>query len=1167
MGFIRQHQVVALQDVAGMDAAAMQQLLSPTHSLRWEAPQRTCTGQGVAFAVASNIAPLCTLKSVAAHGGLAWLECSGRLFSRPTPVHVANVYLPPVGQRHSLREFEQRLEELQQQTAEYGVAGPHIWMGDFNADLWGASELPEEGFDLLQTVHHAPELHRQREVRGAPPKGIKAQAKTLLNTAAATGSLFLTGRKGDDGAATFCAATGQSRVDHVALHYTLWGVVVGCGVLPTTTILSDHRPIHVALCPPAEGNIDVGPPHGAVPRGESRLAWRQDRAEEYARGLASDTAGLQQLDQAIEAGDDDAAVEALRAVIWGAAANCGMVCRPRAQGGGGQRQQRPSWWNSEVQAAHSALRDASLQAAPGPVRKAARQRFKATARRLRRRHNRHVAAAVADRLAKHERTVYRERLAEPRQRCPATAVSAAAWEEHMRQQFSAAAAPGAGATAGGAPTEGRATQPMEGAGTAGDQGQPEGLGISAQKLEECFNQAFSRMRVHTAAGLDGFAAPFIKLAALGSEQECGHPHVLQSRLRKWFTGMMGRAGMPAAWQPVRIQPIYKKGDPLDPNNYRPIAITSVLYRLYASMVTAATDRWAAQHGHIPPEQFGFQRRRSTTQAAFVLRHATNAARATGHCGKLHCAFVDFAKAYDSVSHELLWEHLRLRLHMPEGLLAAIQKLYHGAVYELHDGHKRTARVPCMRGIKQGCPLSPLLFSLYISDLPSTMQEQCPAEGVECGGRRLRCLIYADDLSLLAGSPGGLQRMLDALHTYAAGKRLAVNVSKTEVMVFGARRGVQRATQTQYTYGPGREQLRQVSEFKFLGLQQVESGSMRQPMEARAAAFAGALQGTGRTAARVRLGRHVPTRIKLAAVYAVPVANYGDVVWGTAQLQPKASLANPVQQAMLTHLKEVAGAPASTPGWPLLNELGIQPLQRGWWQHIVRFYNAAVSPAGRQLSPIMSAALTADMQLAQRGKGAGGWSAQLLDALATLEEGSAQPILQQAAKSLQPLPGAKVMQLVDAAYEQQRWAGTGNPRDPGTQHRVAATYHAWFSGTAGKLLEYAKGRTGSRACAQLRTNLRVRLGAVRTPVNLGRRSHTPFQERCCPACAGRGEGAHVGDALHVFFQCGEVQEQLGERWGWEGPPGGATDFGQLYSGDLKRAVAYVADVEELLAASV
>ena len=140
--------------------------------------------------------------------------------------------------------------------------------------------------------------------------------------------------------------------------------------------------------------------------------------------------------------------------------------------------------------------------------------------------------------------------------------------------------------------------------------QHEALDLSAEQLASCFDKAFSRMRVHTAAGLDGMAAPFIKLALVDDGTEGEQQHVIRDLLQEWMASMVVRGGMPSAWQPVRIQPIYKKGDPLDPGNYRPIAITNVLYRLYASMLTALTDQWARFHAHIPPEQFGFQRRRS-----------------------------------------------------------------------------------------------------------------------------------------------------------------------------------------------------------------------------------------------------------------------------------------------------------------------------------------------------------------------------------------------------------------------------------------------------------------------------------------------------------------------------------------------------------------------------
>lgn len=1150
-----------MQDVAGISEAALQQLLAPTHVLKWTAPPQVTKGQGVAFAVSSNIAGLCSIKRAAEHGGLTWMECSGRLFSHSGKVHIANVYIPPVGSNHSRGEYEQRLEELMQDTTVYSAAGPHIWMGDFNADVWGGSELPDGGNEIMNVMVHATELHTPRTVRGEAPNRLKQQALAFLEAASATGSVLLTGRKGDAGAATFHSATGRgsSRVDHIVAHYSLWQAFTASSVPNTTEVLSDHRPVQARVRPPDDHAIDVGARRTAAqPQGASHLAWRQDRAQQYGAALAGNTAGFSQLDQAIAAGDDEAAMAALVAVVQAAASSCGMICTPRLQGQGNHRVKRPAWWGEEVQAAYTALKRASLDAAPGEQRQTARQRFKSTARRHRRRHTRHVAAAVADRLARHERTVYREHLAAPRQRCPATAVSATAWENHLRQQFTAAAmdVPAGGQHAG--------TEAQE---------QPAGLGVHSLSLPGLFNCAFKRMRVHTAAGLDGMAAPFIKLAQVGEGAET--EHLLQGRLRAWFTGMMGRGGMPQAWRPVRIQAIYKKGDPLDPENYRPIAITSVLYRLYASMVTLATSHWADRRQLIPREQFGFQRRRSTVQAAFVLRHAAHARLAEGQRNKLHCVFVDFAKAYDSVPHELLWQHLRERLRMPAGLLAAIMKLYDGAVYELRDGHKRTGQVPCTRGIKQGCPLSPLLFSLYICDLPRTLRNQGPAEGIAIGhsttAARLQCIMFADDLTLLASSKEGAQHMLDTLHGYATAKGLTVNVGKTEVMVYGEQLARQRIARTPYTYGPSKQPLRRVAEFKFLGLQQAETNSMTPAMTARATAFTASLHAASRTASRLGLGRHLPTRIRMAETYAVPTANYGDVVWGTDQLRPSGGLSNPVQRAVLAHLKQAAGVPASTPAWPLLNELGLQPLQRSWWKHTLRFYNQAVSQGGRQRSPLMYAALAGDMGRAETTPRS--WSGQLLAALGELGELEAgaqggqkgRTALQQAAVALQPISEATVMQLVDAAYQAQQGgdATAADPRDPATGSRATATYNAWFRPTAGTVLKYAQGRTSGSACRRVQANLRLRLGALPTPVTQGARFSVPLGQRTCVACTVRGEGDKLGDVLHTCFECSHVQDQMGDRWGWEGPPDGASDFNQLYSGSLRRAMAYGADIVELV----
>ena len=188
------------------------------------------------------------------------------------------------------------------------------------------------------------------------------------------------------------------------------------------------------------------------------------------------------------------------------------------------------------------------------------------------------------------------------------------------------------------------------------------------------------------------------------------------------------------------------------------------------------------------------------------------------------------------------------------------------------------------------------------------------------------------------------------------------------------------------------------------------------MTARATAFTASLHAASRTASRRGLGRHLTTRIRLAETYAVPTASYGDVVWGTDQLRPSEGLCNPVQRVLLAHLKQAAGVPVSTPTWPLLNQLGLQPLRRSWWRHTLRFYNQAVSQGGRQRSPLMYAALAGDVGRAETAPRS--WSDQLPAALGELGELEAgtqggqevRTALQQAAVALQPISEATVMQL-------------------------------------------------------------------------------------------------------------------------------------------------------------
>ena len=91
-----------------------------------------------------------------------------------------------------------------------------------------------------------------------------------------------------------------------------------------------------------------------------------------------------------------------------------------------------------------------------------------------------------------------------------------------------------------------------------------------------------------------------------------------------------------------------------------------------------------------------------------------------------------------------------------------------------------------RGVKQGDPLSPLLFGLFIDRIETVFSNLLPQLGIRMGSMLVQVLLYADDLVLLAESPGELQSMLDLLSNFCVCNSLTVNVKKSEVVIFNSK---------------------------------------------------------------------------------------------------------------------------------------------------------------------------------------------------------------------------------------------------------------------------------------------------------------------------------------------------------------------------------------------
>jgi hypothetical protein len=170
---------------------------------------------------------------------------------------------------------------------------------------------------------------------------------------------------------------------------------------------------------------------------------------------------------------------------------------------------------------------------------------------------------------------------------------------------------------------------------------------------------------------------------------------------------------------ILIVPIFKNGDINIPSNYRTIMITLILSKLYGIILEKNINLWLESHGKRDKGWSGFRRYYSTVDHLVTFRIISEEFRNTKT--NFFFCFVDFRKYFDMVPRKNLWNRLE-EIKVPLELRVATIRMYEKIIYKFKNTEGWSKEINYNISVKQGCPLSPTLFGIYIDKLEDCLEK-------------------------------------------------------------------------------------------------------------------------------------------------------------------------------------------------------------------------------------------------------------------------------------------------------------------------------------------------------------------------------------------------------------------------------------------------------------
>ena len=283
-----------------------------------------------------------------------------------------------------------------------------------------------------------------------------------------------------------------------------------------------------------------------------------------------------------------------------------------------------------------------------------------------------------------------------------------------------------------------------------------------------FLAAASNLSSSTATGPDKVAYPMLKHL----------PRSGMDFLLHIFNLSWSSHSFPSIWKTSSIIPIHKMGKPLDsPASFRPISLTSCVSKLFERIILSRLLFFLESNSILSPRQAGFRPGRSTLdQILYLSQSILDGFNKPRPGSRTILSTIDFSKAFDSVWHPALF-HKLISAGLPPCFARWTQSFLSdrraSVVFQNHKSRSFRVR----RGVLQRSVLGPVLFSLFINDLPASLPSS------------VSCSLYADDLAIWSSSPSvptaveATQGALFRLERWSEYWCLPLNPSKCEASFF------------------------------------------------------------------------------------------------------------------------------------------------------------------------------------------------------------------------------------------------------------------------------------------------------------------------------------------------------------------------------------------------